>query len=185
MNIIQHLLRLQEARAWDLDAALDALTPPLRNWIHRPSEGKKELAAAYEDLSSSEKKALAQDVRRAIGATKNVVGATKSGATKSGATKSGATKSGATESGATKSGATEFVAYRRIKQGSEVLKGLDSVTTNFESVRLLDPKLWRKYVIQASDVLVHWGQDTPLGKSGFKHEQEVILKPGIHILPEP
>jgi hypothetical protein len=143
---------------WDLDAALDALTPPLRNWIHRPSEGKKELAAAYEDLSPSEKTALAQDVRRAIGATEN---------------------------GATENGATKFVAYRRLKDDHGVLKGLDSVTTNIESVRLLNPKLWRKYKIQISDVLVHWGQDTPLGKSGFKHEQEVILKPGIYILPEP
>ncbi len=73
-----------------------------------------------------------------------------------------------------------FSAYRRIKGGSETLKGLDSVTTDKSRVEHAD---YREYLIDPDDVLVHWQQDTPLGKGNFAHEQEVILKPGVSIAP--
>ncbi len=72
-----------------------------------------------------------------------------------------------------------FTAYRRIK-GSETLKGLDSVTTDKSRV---DHAEYREYLIHPKDVLVHWKQDTPLGKGNFAHEKEVILKPGVSIQP--
>lgn len=80
-------------------------------------------------------------------------------------------------------GGSTFTAYRRLKGGSEVLGGLDSVTTDRGSIDYLDPAQWREYTIKASEVLVHWGQDTPLRSSQFKHEKEVILKPGVSIRP--
>ncbi len=52
-----------------LDSAWDELTGPLREWIHRPSQGKVALLEAYNGLSAREKEALAADVAIAVRTT--------------------------------------------------------------------------------------------------------------------
>lgn len=52
-----------------LDSAWDQLAGPLREWIHRPSDGKGPLLEAYQGLSAREKAALAGEVRATMLAT--------------------------------------------------------------------------------------------------------------------
>lgn len=131
----------RRASTADLDNALDEIAAPLRMWIHRPSEGKAELADVYASLSHAEKVALAADVARVSDPV--------------------------------------FIGYRRSKDGRDRLRGLDSVST--DAPKYMDK--FHSYRITADQVLVHWRQDTPLGKGGFAHEHEVILKPGVDIGP--
>jgi len=81
-------------------------------------------------------------------------------------------------------GRDPFLAYRRLKEGDqETLSGLTSLTTDISQVQYLNPKFFRTYKVFSSDVLIHWAQDTPLGKGAFRHERELILKPNARLFP--
>lgn len=78
-------------------------------------------------------------------------------------------------------GALRFQAYRMIKDTDQghTTGGMSLSTKKFPvygSIRVAT------YDVDSDDVMVHWGQEGPL-RGGFRHEKELILKPGVRIEP--
>jgi hypothetical protein len=72
-------------------------------------------------------------------------------------------------------GADEFMAWRYKGLTAGKLGGT-SLTT--KEPTYLSRDKYRAYLVNADEVMVHWGQeDMPLSSQAFGHEQEIILKP--------
>jgi hypothetical protein len=74
-----------------------------------------------------------------------------------------------------------FSAYRMIKgtDPGHTTGGMSLSTNKFPvygAIRVAT------YNVRADDVLVHWAQGGPL-KGGFRHEKELVLKPGARLKP--